>query len=385
MWVLSIPLVLLVYGSMNAYTGVRIFAFLRYFFPSFKAYYFWPLFILFCFSFILTMVFRLDWLRPFRQAAINSFPAVLYLFMLLLLLDGIRLVLQHMNLVPKTPGVLAARTGIALALTVITIFCGAFNARQIRQVRYDVTLGKSGEPFRIALVSDLHIGETVDRKWLANIVDAVNGANPDIICIAGDVFDNNIGSLPDPEGITAELRRFKAPLGVYACQGNHDVDRLSLRVGTTADRIREFLGKANIVFLFDEVVLIADRFYLAGRRDARPIGRAESAVRKTAAELAAGIDFSKPLVFMDHQPVDYPSLEEAGTDLILSGHTHRGQFFPGNVITAMLFRKAGAVDYGHWRGISAQGVVSSGAGVWGPPIRIGTISEVAVVNVSFSK
>ena len=298
------------------------------------------------------------------------------------------LILQHVRLLPKTPGVSAARAGIALTLSVITVICGAVNARHIRLVQYDVTLNKRGEPFRIALISDLHIGETVNRKWLSNIVNAVNGVNPDIICMAGDIFDNNIGSLPDPEGITAELRRLSAPLGVFACQGNHDVDRLSLRGGTSADRIREFLERADVVFLFDEVVLIADRFYLAGRRDARPIGGAESAARrarKTAAELAAGLDLSKPLVFLDHQPVDYPLLEKAGADLILSGHTHKGQIFPGNLITARIYRKAGAVEYGQWRGHSAQGVVSSGAGVWGPPIRIGTISEVAVVNVTFSR
>jgi predicted MPP superfamily phosphohydrolase len=175
-------------------------------------------------------------------------------------------------------------------------------------------------------------------------------------------------------------------LGVFACQGNHDVDRLSLREGAATDRVREFLEKSGIVFLFDEVVLVADRFYLAGRRDARPIGGADPSnrrERKTAAELTAGLDLSRPLIVMDHQPVDYPSVEAAGADLILSGHTHRGQFFPGNVITARMFRKAGAVDYGYWQGRSAQGVVSSGAGVWGPPIRIGTFSEVAAVDINF--
>ena len=70
-------------------------------------------------------------------------------------------------------------------------------------------------------------------------------------------------------------------------------------------------------------------------------------------------------------------------DLVLSGHTHKGQFFPGNIITEYIFKKAGAVHYGYWKGRYTQAVVSSGAGVWGPPIRIATNSEAAVVNIKF--
>jgi predicted MPP superfamily phosphohydrolase len=133
----------------------------------------------------------------------------------------------------------------------------------------------------------------------------------------------------------------------------------------------------------DEIVMPLDSIYLAGRKDARPIGLRQE--RKSAAELTAGLDESRALIFMDHQPVDYSNLEKAGADLILSGHTHRGQFFPGNLATKMIFKKAGATHYGLWQGSSAQGVVSSGAGVWGPPIRIATGAEVALIDIVFSE
>jgi predicted MPP superfamily phosphohydrolase len=239
------------------------------------------------------------------------------------------------------------------------------------------------EGFRVALISDLHIGSTVGQKWLANIVDAVNSTNPDLICIAGDLFDGNIDAINDLEDIAFELRRFEARFGVYACQGNHDVDRISLREGADTDRIQEFLEKAGVTFLLDEVLLIVERFYLAGRRDARPIGGRDG--RKTAAELIAGLDRYRPLIILNHQPLDFQAEEEAGAALILSGHTHAGQFFPGNLATARIYRKPASVHYGLWQGRTAQAVVSSGAGVWGPPIRVGTKSEVVVIDVGFGE
>ena len=385
MWLFRSGLFLLAYVAINIYTGVRIFALAKYFFPSFRAFIFWPLYILFCYSFILAMLLRFGWLRPLRQAAMNSLPALFYLFSALLVLDSVRFVLQRMDRIPRTPGYSAAGTGIAIGIAILVMIYGVYHARNIYTTHYKVTLNKSAgaPPLRLVLVSDTHIGTAVGRKWIANVVDAINKAKPDIICIVGDIFDNDIGAIRDLEGVAEELRRLNAPMGVYACPGNHDVDRLSLRGEGGTDRIRDFLKTANIEFLQDEVVMVADNICLIGRKDARPIGiRGE---RKTAAELAVDLDRNKPLIFLDHQPVDFPAEEEAGADLILSGHTHKGQFFPGNVFTKQIFKNADAVHYGHWRGRSAQGVVSSGAGVWGPPIRIATRSEIAVIDIAFGE
>ena len=204
--------------------------------------------------------------------------------------------------------------------------------------------------------------------------------------MAGDIFDNDIEAVPDLEGVAFELRRLHAPLGVFACQGNHDVDRISmagaLRGETTADRIQEFLKDAGITYMLDDTLLVADSFYLVGRRDARPIGSRH--IRQTAANLTSDLDKSRPLIFLDHQPVDYPAIESAGADLILSGHTHRGQVFPGSIVTRHMFKEAGATHYGYWHGSSAQAVVTSGAGVWGPPMRIGSRSEVVLIDVKFN-
>jgi predicted MPP superfamily phosphohydrolase len=377
-----------VYAAINIYTGFRLFWLFKFFLPSFRAFVFWPFYIVISNSYILLFLLRLGTIQFLRKSVMYSLPALVYLFMIILVLDGVRLVLWLVNRVPPSPFFSAAGLVIALILTVLTMIYGAFHARDIRPAYYEITLNKGhfghlGQKLRVALISDMHIGTTVDRKWVAKIVDIVNKTEPDIICMAGDIFDNDLGSIRDLEGVAEELRRLRTSLGVYACQGNHDVDRFSLREGATTDRIHEFLEKAGVIFLQDEVLLVADRFYLAGRRDARPIGGRQE--RKTAADLVAGLDKSRPLIFLDHQPIDFSGEEETGVDLILSGHTHRGQFFPGNIATALIYKKAGSVHYGLWQGRSAQAVVSSGAGVWGPPIRLGTQSEVAVLNISFGE
>jgi len=383
MWIFGSGLFLVVYLGINIYTGTRVFSLIKIFLPFFRAYIFWPIYFIFCYSFILLTFVRSGWTRPFRLVAMNFIPAMFYFLLALLILDGIRILLQHFGYIPRSQVYYAAGTGIAIFLAAIAMIYGACNARNIRTVQYSVTVNKRAEMphLRIALVSDLHIGETVGQKWIANIVDAINKTEPDIVCMAGDIFDSSFDSISDLDAIGVELRRLEAPLGVYACPGNHDVDRLSLRQSGGTSGIKAFLKTANVVFLEDEIVMPADGIYLIGRNDARPIGlRGE---RKPAVELNIGLDTSKALFVLDHQPVDYSNLEKAGADLILSGHTHRGQFFPGNLATRLIFKKAGATHYGYWCGRTAQGIVSSGAGVWGPSIRVATGSEVAVVDVVF--
>ena len=122
-----------------------------------------------------------------------------------------------------------------------------------------------------------------------------------------------------------------------------------------------------------------ENLYIAGRRDIRPISAI--AERKTAGELLAGINGT--IIVLDHQPLEFRQLEKAGAHLVFSGHTHRGQIFPGNLITRRMFKNAGATHYGYWLGETMQGVVTSGTGYWGPPVRIATNSEVAVIDISF--
>jgi len=386
MWLFRSGFVLVAFVFAVAYTGFRLFRLIKYLLPSFKAFIFWPVYVIFGFSYIIASLLRLDRFLSVRLVVMYSLPFLIYFCMGLLIFEVPRFVLWTKKKKRFSSGVSAGFTGLAMGLTILVIIFGTFNSKKIHTTRYEITLNGRGSPgmekaLRIALVSDTHIGRIVNLKWLSKIVDAVIATNPDVICIAGDILDNNKNMISDIEGVAGELQRLSAPLGVYACQGNHDVSRYVWRDEREAVRLNDFLKAVGINFLQDEVVTLTENIYLIGRRDARVYGNRPP--RKTAAEISAELDRSKIFIFMDHQPVDYPALDEAGADLIFSGHTHGGQFFPGNIVTALMFRKAGAKHYGHWRGKTAQAVISSGAGLWGPPIRIGTKSEVVVVDVRF--
>ncbi|GHV84962.1 serine/threonine protein phosphatase [Spirochaetia bacterium] len=390
MWVFRSVFMLLLYLTLNLYIGLRFFAFGRLLLPSLKGLIFWPCYVLLASGFIFIALFRLDWIGPLRILGMYWPAAFVYLFLFLLVFDLAGLGFKQFRLMP-------AGAGAAFCLTLVLLVYGSLHARNIRTTYYELSIPRNPgmESFRLVLVSDLHISPTVDRAWTAKIVDRINEASPDMVCIAGDIFDSGLETVADQAGIAAELRRISAPLGVYGCLGNHDTDRSS----RSTDRIAAFLKDTGMIVLQDEIYEAAAGLYVAGRKDARPIGVRSS--RLTLPELAAsfsGFESSSKeelsnlpaparkaaVILLDHQPVELPQTAAAGFDLVLCGHTHRGQFFPGNIITRWIFQKSGGTHYGYWQKDAAQAVVTSGAGVWGPPVRIGTHSEIAVLDLRFT-
>jgi len=379
---------IVIYTGLCAYIGARLFGFVRYYMPGAKALVFWPVCILLCYALVCAGFLRAPRLLFLQRIGSYWMAVFVYLLLLFLLFDLLRLGLFLFHRKVVTPRFTAAGIGAVLCVCFVIIISGAFHARSIRTVQYAVRLSGQGNGFRIALISDLHIGSSVGRAHIAKVVERINGVEPDIVCIAGDIFDGNPGTVRDLSGIAAEFRRIQSPLGVYACLGNHDVDRMFSGGGT--ERIEAFLREAGITLLQDEGAAIRDTVYVAGRRDARPIGM--RAQRKTAAELCAAIfdgaavpddETPRTLIVLDHQPTQFAEIEAAGADMVLCGHTHRGQLFPANLVTKSMYRKAGAAHYGYWRGDGLQAVITSGAGYWGPPLRVGTNSEVAVIDVTF--
>ncbi|MDR1211607.1 MAG: metallophosphoesterase [Spirochaetaceae bacterium] len=384
MWLLRSALAICIYAGLNLYIGARIFICIRFFLPGCKALVFWPLYALFACSFVLVFVFRLEHIIPLRQAGMYSIAAFVYLFLTLAVSDIARIGIRIASRAGPDPRLSALLSGAALCLSFFILVYGAFHARDIKTRHYSLSSDKTiGVPsLRVALISDLHLGAAVGRKWTARIVNAVNKAEPDLVCIAGDIFDGGLELVRDMDGIASELRRIKAPLGVYACPGNHDVDRARLNEDPTGiQRIAAFLKDSGVILLLDETAPVADRLYITGRKDARPIGLRQP--RKTIAELPSGPGAF--LILLDHQPLEFTQAAAAGTDLVLSGHTHKGQFFPGNLITRRIFKHSAGTHYGHWQNGATQAIVTSGAGLWGPPIRVATDSEVAVIDIRFGE
>jgi predicted MPP superfamily phosphohydrolase len=164
------------------------------------------------------------------------------------------------------------------------------------------------------------------------------------------------------------MKKINAPFGVYAVLGNHDY------YGNDKVKILEEMDKVGIQVLMDEYVDMDGLFYIAGRKEHTDETRGQ------ARNFLQALDTSKPLIMMDHQPRDLAEAKENGVDILLSGHTHRGQLFPANLITNRIYEN----DWGYLKKGDFYSFVSSGFGVWGPPFRIGTRSEVMVINAKFN-
>lgn len=222
---------------------------------------------------------------------------------------------------------------------------------------------------------------------MEQMVEKINSQNPDLVCIAGDIFDNDYDALYEPEKLIEIFKSIDSKYGVYACYGNHDISEkilggFTFRTGKTRtqdDRMEEFLSKAGINLLTDKSVLVDDAFYIVGRRDYEKPGI--EGERKSIAELTENLDKSKPIIVIDNEPKELQEKADSGVDIDLGGHTHNGQMFPGNLTIKLLWENpAGCIKKD-----DMYSIVTSGVGVWGPNMRVGTDSEIVSIDVQFSK
>ena len=244
----------------------------------------------------------------------------------------------------------AAAGGICAMVVLVLSAWGAYNARIIQVTPYEITVNKDGgrlENLNVVLAADLHLGYNIGTAHMMQMVDKINEQNADLVVFAGDIFDNEYEALDDPEELIAVLQKIQSKHGVYACYGNHDVEEKILAGFTfggnkkkeSSIQMDEFLERAGIHLLQDEAVLIDDSFYLYGRPDAQRPGRGIN-MRKTAAELMGELDTEKPVIVIDHEPKELQELADAGVDIDLCGHTHDGQMFPANLITALMWENS---------------------------------------------
>ncbi len=296
----------------------------------------------------------------------------IYLFLFNVLADVVVFACRFMKKVSIPREKLRFISGIAvMVLTLVTVGYGIIHVQRLKVVRYEITVQEKEmkHDWNIVMISDLHLGAVGSEGRLDKIVKEINGLKPDLVCIAGDIVDSDYGAIKDPEAAIEKLQRIDSKYGVYACLGNHDS-------GDTILQIQQFLERAGIHLLNDTYVTIGEELVLVGRLDSSPIGGYEGMVRKDVNAVLTGIDEKLPVVVMDHNPANIGEYG-AGVDLIVSGHTHKGQIFPGGLFTEFLF----AVDHGYYRkdADSPQVIVSSGVGTWGMPMRVGTNCEVVQI------
>lgn len=303
------------------------------------------------------------WCNRFHKKTMSFLSCLfIYYFGILLLCELILIVSDFSDRV-KAIGVLAS-----IGIAIIVVLLGYLHTKVIKIKKYNISLNEGNDRYRIAMMSDIHLGVFVDEKHVQKIVKTTNSLSPDLVVISGDIFDVDNSLLNDAERlkrISKLLRKIKSKDGVYAILGNHDPK-------TDNKTFLHFL-KASKIELLDNEVKVLSKLNIVGRTDEN------AGERKNFDEIASSIDFEKPIVVLDHKPQEIDDAAKNGVDLVLCGHTHRGQLFPVTIFTKWANGKK--YFYGHRLFGKTHGIITSGVGFFELPMRIGTSNEIVDIQL----
>jgi len=254
---------------------------------------------------------------------------------------------------------------VLFAAAVATSIYGVFNASWMRITRTTVRLANLPESWRgrkAALISDLHLGHVRNGGFLRRIVADVLKEKPDAVFIAGDLYD---GTAIDAKHAAEPLSQLTAPHGVYFVAGNHE------QFGDDTKYLQA-VEAAGVRVLRNEKVEAAGLQIIGV-----PYLHATHTEHLASVLRGIGVDRERASILLTHAP-DHPHVAEAaGVSLQLSGHTHMGQFLPWSWMARRIYRQ---FVYGLSRIGKMQVFTSSGAGTWGPPLRLGSNPEIVVLQ-----
>ncbi|WP_045521730.1 metallophosphoesterase [Neobacillus niacini] len=363
MWAVGIGIILL-YNLLIFYIGYNIWVWLKHISGDRKSIkiIFWVALIIFAYSFVFSR-----WLDEslFFTWLGAIWLSLFYFLILLLPVANIAVFIRRFTKLPKEKFI--KWTGYSILVMIVCAFSfGVYNAYSPKAKLYQINIPKQVEgkqSLKIIMASDMHFGDLSGSGQAKKLVEYINFQKPDLVLFPGDIIDDDITPFLE-EGIPDILKKIQAP--VYASLGNHDRDDVDLV---------KIFNNSGMKVLDDEVLNLPEGIVLVGRKDKGY----QDVVRAELSALMKQVDSMKPVFLLEHQPYDLDIAEKNGVDLILSGHTHRGQVAPGNLITNMIFEN----DWGYLKKGELQSIVSSGYGVWGLPLRIGTRSEIIQINVTF--
>lgn len=301
---------------------------------------------------------------------------LLYFVISLVLIDITRIINHFFPFLPVLSQQHKTIIGLlVIGFVTIVIVIGHINAKHIRVNHIPLTITKKVEgkkQISILMASDLHLGAIIGKSWEEKFVNIVKKENPDLVLLCGDLIDGEIAPVIRNQ-LGKHMQEISAPLGVYATTGNHEY------IGNI-DKSLSYLHSININVLQDTVLTLPNGIQLAGRKDlqSQHAGNDNNPMQSLKS-LLTGIDHSKPIIVMKHQPYQLDEAVDAHVDLHLSGHTHHGQLFPINLITNALFE----LSYGYRQKGNTHFYVSSGFGTWGPGVRLGSRGEVVVFDIVF--
>lgn len=250
----------------------------------------------------------------------------------------------------------------AISLVIAILVVGTFFKRSTVIREYEIS-GKNynlSAPLNIVLVSDIHFGYINGNSEGEKLVEKINFFNPDLVLIPGDLVDMHLKPVSEKNMLNS-LTQIKSKYGVFFALGNHDI------YDNKSNSLTKILREKGINVLRDEKYLVNNEFYISGR---------DNFSKKPLSEILGQTE-GKPVFLMQHTPDTIPEAVENKVFLQVSGHTHKGQMFPGNLFTKRIF----LLDYGYKKFDETNVIVSSGYGTWGPPIRIGSRSEICLIKV----
>jgi predicted MPP superfamily phosphohydrolase len=253
--------------------------------------------------------------------------------------------------------------GLALAATIY----GLINAARLRVTRVNIRLPNLPEAWRgrtIALVTDLHLGRIFGPEFLRRVISRLRALQPDAVLIGGDMFD---GTTFEINQLVAPWRDYSAPRGIFYVTGNHDEFEERTLYLDAAQNV-------GIRVLHNEKVVL-DGLQIVGVHDSEAGDPAE--LRDILRQVR--LDPQQPSILLAHRPQNLAVAEQAGISLQLSGHTHQGQLWPWPLLVSRIY---GPFAYGLHRFNRLQVYTSSGAGTWGPPLRVGTNSEIVLIRLA---
>ena len=248
----------------------------------------------------------------------------------------------------------------ALLITAIVMVAGYVNYRNPKVVHYNLPSPKVEQQTRLVAISDVHLGHGTDRADFERYIALINAQKPDMVLIAGDLIDNSLHPVRK-ERIEEAITLIEAPRGIFMAVGNHEYI-------SGIDEAVEYLATTPIRVLRDSSVVVGD-IAIVGRDDKMNRER-----QPLAMLMPEGEHYT---IVLDHQPTAIMESAEAGIDLHISGHTHRGQVWPLNLITDHIFEQS----HGYRKWCDTHAIVSMGLSLWGPKFRIGTSSELIVIDI----
>lgn len=372
---------LIVFGALNFYVGWHGDLLLSSLWPAFPRAIYWIVFAVIAFSYLLGRMLMgagngiVSVPGRLLKVVGSYYFAVFELGLLLVVLADIAALAAYLCGADMSAFVRWAG-GIVLLALIVLLAWGSRNAWSPVARTYDIEIAKNAgdlKSLKIAVVSDIHLGNTVGNRHLDRLLPHVNEWGPDLILLAGDVIDDSIEPFVR-RSMADRLARLESKYGTFAVLGNHEY------YGGHIEEYVERMRAIGIPVLRDETVTVAGGVQIAGRKD-KTAEAMDPEGRLPVRELTASFDRSRPIVVLDHQPYGYDLAAEAGVDILISGHTHRGQFAPNHWITRRLFE----LDWGYLLKGRMHAFVSSGFGTWGPPIRLASRSETIRINVRFKE